>query len=183
MKIFAFALCAAMLAAVSQAASVSWALAPGALIGSDGSVTASGSVYLLTQEGYEALEATQPSEMTEVFFMQHVLGSATIANGGTASATVTTDERISVGGSLAYLIALDGETFLTSSYYCIGPNPAWITGVEGTPSSTATFPTDTFTWTGRPPIWYELPENIPEPTSLALLALGVAAVGLRRKAR
>lgn len=160
-------------AILSNAATVTWSSSGNLAPNPDGSFSASplsgglGLLFYGAQNTAALIEAIEGETFT---------GAGAIATKNTS----TTGAISMLGvGSYAnqsvtlYMVLFDGPTIATSSFYMISDD---YTQTFTTVNKTYSFTTAN----GRLPTEWS---PVPEPTSMALLGLGVALVGLRRKFR
>jgi len=178
MKKMMMILAAVAVAGLAQAASVRWAVNNNAVVWKDGlNTVAAGEMYYLVDAASSAGIIAAINGGTFSGATAGVLGSAlSTGTKGAVAANVITQASL-IEGTTYNLAVLVFDTFGGSDYYQISSSVsqmAW-TGASDIGAS-AGFTGGQFNaanWT----------EVVPEPTSMALLALGVAAIGLRRKFR
>ncbi|MBP5543527.1 MAG: PEP-CTERM sorting domain-containing protein [Kiritimatiellae bacterium] len=161
----------AAVASLAQSATVKWLV--------------NGNANTIGQTVYLVLNSDIPSEVKELSDLTgKAFASGTIAKNGrqTNAAGEATSDKFTAGQTYTYTIFfVDSSTtpnkYLnggTGSVTAYGPTDTMVDATASTP----TYVADHSTWTsvtggGQDPI--------PEPTTVALLALGLAAVGLKRK--
>lgn len=168
MKKLVMMLAVIAMAAMTQAATVTWSLTGVKAPNGDGTFSATalngGIAYLF-------YGAQDTATLNSAIVGQTFTGTGSLYTKATSSTGAITQAGIgnySNQSVTLYTVIFDGATIATSSYYMISANV------------TKNFVNSNLTYsfnTSMPTSW----TAIPEPTSMALLALGVAAVGLRRR--
>lgn len=174
MRKFAVFMCAAFATMAASAASIGW----GGIVPSGGTTfgTGMGYVFNVTESGL-TVEAVTASILNGTFDSSTSAGSGSTSN-GTFQMGLSYPQFQGTAGDSVFLVIFDALTVEAASNFTIGSVKT--TGAGGgmppmvTPGVTWNSASDFASWQAVP---------IPEPTSLALLALGVAAVGLRRKVK
>lgn len=179
-------LAVALVAGLTQAASIDWAITGANPVKDTGGANLGGVAVYLVLDGYQSSILTAIEAGTFSGSTAGVLGSAALlaaAPRNMAGATATSG-LLASGTSYQYAVLVFNETYTgaassTGSYKFTtlsASTAAYTSGVDD--PTQVTFTAVNFSgasWNG-----YTV---VPEPTSMALLALGVAAVGLRRKFR
>lgn len=177
MKKMVIAAAVVLAAVISQAAQVNWSLAR-----DSASPYLNNTLYIIEGANYDTAfqTLTKGGEGVGADFQKFVVGTATIAKNGSASGLV---ENLS-GKSLAYFIfnteIADGNTFDTTGVLDI--TASIYTPPDSNPGSFS-IKAASFGSTGNK-IGATVPPptpDVPEPTSGLLLAIGGAALALRRK--
>ncbi|MBR4612245.1 MAG: PEP-CTERM sorting domain-containing protein [Kiritimatiellae bacterium] len=185
----------AAMALVSQAATISWTSGTVYLPTSDsswsGTKAGSGAVaayyFVVDAATYNGFDAA--TAVSDRFDVNATTGAVTLKDGVSASYNRTTtgggaanwaNQTINEGQTIyALAVYTYTDTAANKGYYIA--NKGYVTMASG-----ATEPTGAYTnlasgigaWTA---FSSSTPDPIPEPTTVALLALGLAAVGLKRK--
>ena len=179
-KVLAF-IAIALVAVASQAATVQWKSGVMYTInnadGSVGTVKAKGNVtgvYLIVSAAtYDTYKNTS-QKLYEDYVANKITtirksDPITSNNGGTANWTDATD--ITAASGTVYGLAVFTQTYEGNTYYIANAGTAFVNdlgGVDGSGFASM----GSGSWTAA---------SVPEPTTVALLALGLAALGLKRK--
>jgi len=171
-----------------QAASIQWSLGNNSLKNLTGTANQSGAaLQLIAVASTVDLDAYIASGLTTTTGINFIdtNGTGTTAGLGNMALKTASDPALVDQSSYNFYVVAQ-YTFSGTPYFMVSskitqkayaaPSPAtkveYATANFGAGSYTAALPTDINGW-----------QAIPEPTSLALLAIGVAAIGLRRKFR
>ena len=162
---------------VASAASLSWSINGRSILNPDGSGSKlSGALAYLVQ-------GTPTNDLVTAikggtWNPSSAFASGTSDGGGGATGSVE-NAAWAAGSTLdVYVIVFDGATIANSNYFMVSSTASGILGNGGDVPGTAA------TWTAATVGEFTngwQPLNVPEPTVLALLALGVAGLALRRK--
>ena len=185
MKKMMMMIAAIAVSATVQAATVNWASTTSGLVTQGGSGLAGVTVTLI-QLGIEGIDFTNftglntaPATGAEPTWN----GSAWVASGSTVIGTATTAADGSFGGSNSFSFqSVLGTIPLNEAntwFALVATGPG---GIYGASSPMKLSDYNSVVSIGNLYLGDNI-EMVPEPTSMALLALGIAAVGLRRKVR
>jgi len=180
---------AVIVAAVAQAASIDWGLTGSTggsrLMGQNGSALSGVTIYLVLTSDVETIEAKIEAG-TFSLSTPGVLGSAVNASNTTVGNATATSGLLERGTAYEYTLLVFNETYTgienSTGYYKF--SEPGVPAVQAYDSNEDDARKIVFAsgpdFNGRSWIPYTV---IPEPTAMALLALGAAAVGLRRRFR
>lgn len=162
-------------AAVTQAASVGWSLA-----GANNYVNKAYQFFVIGQKG-----ATDVSTITALLdagsdTSSYAFGSGTIASNGAATVPYTTAGQPTLGAGTytAFFVIFDAATPTAAANYAVVQGAANLTKtVSATAAGVAFAAGAQGDFLNNANNWHATPE----PTSVALLLLGAAAFGLKRK--
>lgn len=166
---------AVLTAAVTQAASVGWTLA--------GATSYKGDAYqifVIGQKGVESIATITALLDAGEDTSAKAFGSGKIADNGTANVLFTTAGQPTLAGGTytAFFVIFDAATASAANNYAV---VSGATGLTQSPSSTSAgfnfVAANQSTFLNNASNWHATPE----PASVALLLLGAAAFGLRRK--
>lgn len=164
MKKFLIITAVVAMASLVQAATVQWKVA--------GTAENKGQTVYLVLAGDVPASITSLDDITGAAFASGTLASA----GRGVAASGTTETTVAAGETSSYTIYFIDTA--SNSYLVAGTGSVTAYG-ESDPAVLATAANPTYTAPGGAG-WVSL-GAVPEPTTIALLALGLAAVGLKRK--
>ena len=181
-KLIVFAACA-MLAAVTQAATVGWNLAGATAYAND-----SYQLFVIGQKGATSIATITALLDAGTDTSSYAFGSGSIAANGSANAAATAANapQLGAGTYTAFYVIFDSATPTAgSSNYAVVSGAANLTKTVGASSATvsfsagsqATYLNDSSNWKSFGPT----SGGVPEPTSGLLLLVGAGMLALRRK--
>ena len=184
---------ALLFAVAAQAASIDWAVTgAGAIKNEAGTNVGSGwTVYLVLTSSLAGIEAAIKDGSFAGTYVDAttgtagVLGSATTGAGsniGASTPITISSPLLTAGTGYSYTVLYFNETYTgvdgSSGSYRKSATSATVDAYTGDTTTQVTFGGSTLGGS-----WNSYTVNVPEPTAMALLALGAAAVGLRRRFR
>ncbi len=178
-KLMTFAACA-IIAGVTQAASVGWSLAGATNYKNDAY-----QFFVIGQNGADSIAAITALLDAGTDTASYAFGTGTIANSGGAIVTAANSGKTLDGGTTytGFFVIFDSDTVTAGS-----TNYALVSGASGlTVSPSATAAAISFvagnqaTFLNNTSNWKSYGEAVPEPTSGLLMLLGMAGLALRRK--
>lgn len=162
-------------AAVTQAASVGWSLA--------GAKNFAGDAYqffVIGQNGVDSIAQITALLDAGTDVSSYAFGSGTVASNGSANQNYGSSGKfLDAGTYTAFFVIYDTATFKAEeSKYAVVSGAANLTKTfDATAASVSFGASNQSTFLNNADNW----KSTPEPTSAALLVLGVAALALRRK--
>ncbi len=167
---------AVLAAAVTQAASVGWSLA-----GANNFANDAYQVFVIGQNGVTGTDQIAALLDAGGDTSSYAFGSGTVAKNGTASVPYTNAGQPQLAGGnkyTAFYVVFDAATAAAANNYALVSGQATLTQSPGANSAGFNFiGGNQSSFLNNANNWHATPE----PTSVALLLLGAAAFGLRRK--
>ena len=162
-------------AAVTQAATVGWSLA-----GANNYAGDAYQFFVIGANGVTSIEQITALLDDGTDVSSYAFGSGTVAGNGAASTTASNSGKtLDAGNYTAFYVVYDTPTFKAEeSKYAVVSGASTLTKTIAGTTATVTFAAgNAGTFLNDAANW----KATPEPTSAALLVLGVAALALRRK--